>query len=214
MTKFIPLFPLNIVVFPGEKLNLHIFEERYRQLIGDCLKEKKAFGIVPIFKNKMAEFGTSVDIVSIEKKHEEGNLDIRTEGISIFRVLEIIKEIPDKLYSGAVVSYPDNVTSCIHSRMKLILEETKRFHQLLEVNKNYKKEEAEMSSYDIGHYIGMSIEEEYYLLTLMSESERQEYVLRHLSKTIPTIVELQKLKERIQLNGHFRKLSVNEDEST
>ena len=71
-----------------------------------------------------------------------------------------------------------------------------------------------MSAYDIGHYIGMSIEEEYYLLTLMSENERQEYLLRHLQKTIPTIVELQKLKERIQLNGHFRKLSVNDDEST
>lgn len=214
MTKFIPLFPLNIVVFPGEKLNLHIFEERYRQLIGDCLKEKKAFGIVPIFKNKMAEFGTSVNIVSVEKEHEQGNLDIRTEGISVFRVLEVVNEIPDKLYSGAVVSYPDNVTTCVNSRMKLILEETKRFHDLLEVTKNYKKEYNDMSAYDIGHYIGMSIEEEYYLLTLMSENERQEYLLRHLQKTIPTIVELQKLKERIQLNGHFRKLSVNDDEST
>lgn len=98
--------------------------------------------------------------------------------------------------------------------MKLILEETKRFHDLLEVTKNYKKEYNDMSAYDIGHYIGMSIEEEYYLLTLMSENERQEYLLRHLQKTIPTIVELQKLKERIQLNGHFRKLSVNDDEST
>lgn len=214
MTKFIPLFPLNIVVFPGEKLNLHIFEERYRQLIGDCLMEKKAFGIVPIFKNKMAEFGTSVNIVSVEKEHEQGNLDIRTEGISVFRVLEVVNEIPDKLYSGAVVSYPDNVTTCVNSRMKLILEETKRFHDLLEVTKNYKKEYNDMSAYDIGHYIGMSIEEEYYLLTLMSENERQEYLLRHLQKTIPTIVELQKLKERIQLNGHFRKLSVNDDEST
>ena len=48
MINFIPIFPLNIVVFPGEKLNLHIFEDRYIQLINDCVAEKKAFGIVVV----------------------------------------------------------------------------------------------------------------------------------------------------------------------
>ncbi len=210
MTKFIPLFPLNIVVFPHEKLNLHIFEPRYKQLIKDCLEADKEFGIVPIIKNNLADFGTTIKILSIEKEHEDGNLDIRTTGKSVFRILEIIQVVPDKLYMGAVVNYPENIETCQRSRMSLILQETRKFHDLLEVNKKYPKNDEELFAYDIGHYLGLGIGQEYELLTLLSESERQEYIIQHLKNTIPTILELQKLKERIQLNGHFRKLSVEE----
>lgn len=210
MTKFIPLFPLNIVVFPHEKLNLHIFEPRYKQLIKDCIEADKEFGIVPIIRNNIAEFGTTIKILSIEKEHEDGNLDIRTSGKSVFRILEIIQVVPDKLYMGAVVNYPENIETCQRSRMSLILQETRKFHDLLEVNKKYPKNDEELYAYDIGHYLGLGIGQEYELLTLLSESERQEYIIQHLKNTIPTILELQKLKERIQLNGHFRKLSVEE----
>ena len=55
MTNFIPIFPLEIVVYPGEKLNLHIFEPKYKQLISECYKNKKPFGIPPVLKNKIAE---------------------------------------------------------------------------------------------------------------------------------------------------------------
>ena len=58
MTNFIPIFPLEIIVYPNEKLNLHIFEDRYKQLISDINKEKKYFGIPPVIKNKIAELTT------------------------------------------------------------------------------------------------------------------------------------------------------------
>nr|MBP6625212.1 peptidase S16 [Chitinophagaceae bacterium] len=109
-----------------------------------------------------------------------------------------------------VVNYPENIETCQRSRMSLILQETRKFHDLLEVNKKYPKNDEELFAYDIGHYLGLGIGQEYELLTLLSESERQEYIIQHLKNTIPTILELQKLKERIQLNGHFRKLSVEE----
>nr|MBP6624651.1 LON peptidase substrate-binding domain-containing protein [Chitinophagaceae bacterium] len=184
MTKFIPLFPLNIVVFPHEKLNLHIFEPRYKQLIKDCLEADKEFGIVPIIKNNLADFGTTIKILSIEKEHEDGNLDIRTTGKSVFRILEIIQVVPDKLYMGAVVNYPENIETCQRSRMSLILQETRKFHDLLEVNKKYPKNDEELFAYDIGHYLGLGIGQEYELLTLLSESERQEYIIQHLKNTI------------------------------
>jgi len=57
MTRFLPLFPLSLVVFPGEYLNLHIFELRYRQLINECDEEGMTFGIPPAFENKLASFG-------------------------------------------------------------------------------------------------------------------------------------------------------------
>src|ERR1700759_234565 len=108
MTNFIPIFPLEIVVYPGEKLNLHIFEERYKQLISECFKEKKPFGIPPVLKNKISETGTLVQVKEIVKQYEDGRMDITTEGKSLYRVLEIIDSIPAKLYSGAIVKHLSN----------------------------------------------------------------------------------------------------------
>ena len=70
--------------------------------------------------------------------------------------------------------------------------------------------DTELCSYDIAHHIGLSLQEEYELLTLLREEQRQEFALNQLKKIIQTTIELQNLKERILLNGHFRKLSINE----
>src|SRR5687768_13096044 len=99
MTNFIPIFPLGIVVYPGESLNLHIFEQRYKQLVKECVENKKPFGIPAVIDNGVSELGTLVEITELVKEYEDGKIDIKTTGLQIFRILEIIKEIPDKLYS-------------------------------------------------------------------------------------------------------------------
>ena len=210
MTNFIPIFPLNIVVFPTENLNLHIFEPKYKQLIVECMTQQKEFGIPTVLNGKISDTGVLVKILSIEKEYANGELDIKTKGLKLFTILEIIKEIPDKLYSGAIVSYPRNSTEGIEPKMKKIIEEVKYFHELLDVKKDYKKTDDELSTYDIAHHVGMTLEQEYEFLNLLKENQRQEYIQRHLKKIIPTIEDLQHLKKRIQLNGHFRKLSVND----
>ena len=91
MINFIPIFPLNIVVYPGEQLNLHVFEERYKQLINESFKTQKPFGIPSVFNNNVSEIGTLVKVTEIVQVYEDGKMDIRTEGISVFRVLEVIK---------------------------------------------------------------------------------------------------------------------------
>ncbi len=83
MTNFIPVFPLGIVVYPGEELNLHIFEPKYKQLINDCFETKKPFGIPTVIDGKIVEMGTTVLIKEISKTYEDGQLDIRTEGLSL-----------------------------------------------------------------------------------------------------------------------------------
>lgn len=211
MTNFIPIFPLNIVVFPDEQLNLHIFEPRYKQLITDCYENKKQFGIPTVLKNSMSDFGTSVDILSIEKIHENGEMDIKTKGNRIFKIIEPINFIPDKLYHGAIVTYPENILDSIPMKWNSLLELIRYFHELLEVKKDYKKANDHMQTYDIAHHAGLSLEQEYEFLCLLKESQRQEFLHQHLKKTIPTIVELQNLKKRIEMNGHFRKLSINEE---
>ena len=65
MTNFIPIFPLNIVVYPGEGLNLHIFEPRYRQLIKECHEKAKPFGIPAVIEKRLQDYGTVVHVKEI-----------------------------------------------------------------------------------------------------------------------------------------------------
>ena len=204
MTNFIPIFPLSIVVYPGEALNLHIFEPRYKQLIKECHEQKKSFGIPAVIDNKLQDFGTLVSINEITAVHDNGEMDIKTKGEKVFRILEVIKEIPDKLYCGAIVNYPPNSVKGNPDMMRRIVSSIKELHRMLNVEKEFTEP---ASTYHVAHHIGLSINEEYELLNLMDERQRQEYLKRHLAKVIPMLAQMESLKEKIKLNGHFKNLS-------
>lgn len=207
MTNFVPIFPLAIVVYPGEELNLHIFEPRYKQLIRECYESNKPFGIPPVLKNNVAEMGTLVQILEIATTYDNGEMDIRTKGTMIFRVLEIIQQVPDKLYSGAIVNYPDNDEKGNRELMQKVVNGIRHLHKLLNVTKKFTKTDEELGTYDVAHHLGLSLEEEYELLGLLTELQRQEYLRRHLNKVLPVVAEMESLKEKIKLNGHFKNLS-------
>jgi hypothetical protein len=122
-------------------------------------------------------------------------------------VLETISSIPDKLYSGAIVTYPDADDAGNRELMQKVVNGIRQLHQLLKVNKDFPKPDEELNSYDVAHHVGFSIEEEYELLGLPLELQRQEYLRRHLTKVIPVVLEMEGLKEKIKLNGHFKNLS-------
>lgn len=206
MTNFIPIFPLGIVVYPGEDLNLHIFEPRYKQLIGECHAAKKPFGIPVVLENKVQDFGSLVEITELSKLHDNGEMDIKTKGVRIFRILEIIKDVPEKLYSGAIVTYPDNYEKGIPGLMHKLMNSIRDLHRLLKISKEFKKEAGEITCYDVAHHIGLSLEEEYELLGLLDERQRQEYLRRHLTKVLPMLAGMEQLKEKIKGNGHFKNL--------
>lgn len=206
MTNFIPIFPLSIVVYPGENLDLHIFEPRYKQLIKECFEQQKPFGIPAVIDNKMQENGTLVQIKEISKVHENGEMDIKTIGTEVFRILELIREIPDKLYSGAIVNYPHNHLQGKPELMKKVLASIRDLHVLLKINKPFSKPDDELNTYDIAHHVGLSMKQEYELLGLFDEKQRQEYLKRYLAKVIPTVTAMEQLKERVRMNGHFKDL--------
>ncbi len=208
MTNFIPIFPLSIVVYPGETLNLHIFEPRYKELVKESFASKKNFGIPTILNGKVGETGTVVTIAEIAKEYENGEMDIVTTGTTVFRILEIIKSVPDKLYSGAIVNYPHNTLAYPKPElMQLVIKAVRELHRMLTISKDFKRSDAELNAYDIAHHAGLSLEEEYELLGLFKEEQRQEYLKRHLGKVLPVIMEMEVLKERVKLNGHFKNLS-------
>lgn len=206
MTNFIPIFPLGIVVYPSEQLNLHIFEPRYKQLVKECVETKKPFGIIPVIDNKLSEIGTLINVKEITTIYDDGTMDIKTDGVQVFSILEVIKDLPEKLYSGAIVNYPENIENGNRALMQTIIIAIRQLHNLLKINKNFNNGDDALWSYDVAHHAGLSVTEEYELLQLMQELQRQEYLKRHLKKVIPVIAEMEILKERIQLNGHFKNL--------
>jgi len=150
--------------------------------------------------------GTLVQVTEISQVYDDGKMDIKTEGLQVFRILEMINELPGKLYSGAIVNYPGNVKTGNRVLMNGIVQGVKELHKLLQIEKKFAKPDAELWSYDVAHHAGLALQEEYELLELLHELQRQEYLKRHLTKVIPVLAEMEMLKEKVKLNGHFKNL--------
>lgn len=205
MQKFLPLFPLNLVAFPSENLNLHIFEPRYRQLINECWSNGSTFGIPPFIKNRLLGYGTEMQITHIVKRYEDGRMDIKTKGVGVFRVIDFQNPAPQKLYAGGEVVLVKQQEEAIFEVMPGLLERLKRLYRLIQITFDFEVTDP-LFSYQVAHKVGLSLEEEYELLTLNSETKRQAYLIRHLERTLPIVTEVERTKERIRLNGHFKNL--------
>jgi uncharacterized protein len=94
----------------------------------------------------------------------------------------------------------------VHPGMASIIQAIRELHQLLHVEKSFPRSDNALRSYDVAHLAGMSLQEEYELLQLFREDQRVEYLKRHLQKVLPVVKEMETLKERVKLNGHFREL--------
>lgn len=200
--SFLPLFPLPNVVFPFENLNLHIFEPRYRQLVNECIAENKTFGIPSFLKNRLHGYGTELQVVALNKRYEDGRMDIRTKGIRVFRITDFQNPITGKLYAGGEVEFlPLETNFSVHATLLKLTEE---FYHLLDMPLPYQATYNQPFSFLIGHKIGLSQDSEYKLLTIDSESERQDFLIRHLENTLPVMREVERTKQRIALNGHFQ----------
>ena len=205
MTKFLPIFPLSIVVYPGQHLNLHIFEPRYRQLIKECKEEKKTFGIPSVFKETLNEYGTEVELLEISKVYETGEMDIKTKGIKVFRIMEVLREVPDKLYSAAVVYELTSTRPDTEKPNPTLIDLINKLHVVLGTKFRVEDKFENPLSFDLIQYAALSPEDQYRLLIATSEKARQWFMIEHLQKLIPSVEQTERVKNKIQLNGHFRK---------
>ncbi len=205
MTELIPIFPLEMVVFPGEALNLHIFEPRYRQLIRECELEGIRFGIPTVRDERIAGLGTLMELREISRRYTDGRMDIRTRGLKVFHMRKLMRTMPGRLYGGAEVEFAEDDPAGEAELRRQVLASAKLLHKLLQVEKKLPTVNK-LRSYDLGHHVGLSVTGEYELLELRSEKARLEFLHRHLERMLPTVAEMKKLKERIHQNGHFKKL--------
>jgi hypothetical protein len=203
MSDYLPLFPLKLVAFPGEHLNLHIFEPRYRQLIKDLVDYHGRFGIV-VYLDKLMVYGTELELQEICTTYEDGRLDIKTKGKRIFKLLSFENPMPDKLYAGGEVSFEINdprVPENVYNEFLFYLKELFRLMNHKEEIKPFV-----VDSFYFAHKIGLKIEEEYELIQFSREVERLQYLTRHMMKVIPILREIEIAKKKINMNGHFKNL--------
>lgn len=212
MITYLPLFPLQLVVFPGERLNLHVFEERYKQLISECFNGTKAFGIVSFFNETVQDYGTEVEVTAIEKIYPDGRMDVRIRGLRTFKVVEFFDKADDAMYPAGNVSfeheyiqYPINdvAEENISKKLKEILIQLSK---ILDVNKNLIPSRPQNMSFSIAHYLGMPLEKEYQLLLTTNENERQQKLIEYLESALPDIKKRERMKSLIALNGHFKEI--------
>ena len=204
MTTFLPLFPLRLVAFPGEHLNLHIFEPRYKQLINECSEKDITFGLPAYLDEKLQPFGTELEVLSIEKKYTNGEMDVRTKGKGLFKIKEFFKEVEDRLYSGAEVERIEFDLDGDFIKYEKILNQIAELYGILNIRRPLPELNGEFNTYKIAHLVGFSIEQEYEMLTITEERRRQNFMLSHLEKLIPTAIEMEALRKKVQMNGHFK----------
>jgi Lon protease-like protein len=205
---FLPIFPLALVAYPGEQINLHIFEPRYKALIRDVLEGEGTFGLPPFLDDRVGDWGTEMRILSVEKTYEDGKMDIRTEGVGVFRILELLRDVPNKPYSGAVVDriVSDNTTEV--KEASALFAYWRQLQDLLNIERPRYERPSEIRSFELAHFVGLSVKQEYELLSYARESDRQQYLIAHLKKVLPVIKETERARMKAQLNGQFQQLDA------
>lgn len=201
---YVPMFPLELVLFPGESLNLHIFEPRYKQLVRDCTAQGASFGVPASLGGSVAEFGTEAAVVSIEKVYETGEMDIRTEGRRAFHLDTFRSEAEDRLYGVGEVTYIENDPRVESRDLDALKDRFAELHALLETHYPLGDLEEENLSFRIGHHVGFSIKQKIRMLSMPRERDRQRKILRHIERILPIVGNLAETRRRIRENGHFK----------
>lgn len=204
MKKHIPLFPLNLVAFPGESLNLHIFEPRYRQLTNDCFDNDIPFGIIMVKNKKPVDIGTLMEITEITTKYENGRMDIKTKGLEAFKLVEFENKMDDKLYPGGKIEYLEYDYTSDFMLLNKVLKLRYRLFKILKLKPEINVDTNHITSFDIGHKLGLSLDQELQMLAMPYENDRLQFLIDHMEKIIPSLQEIENMKHKVKMNGHFK----------
>ncbi len=196
------IFPLQMVSYPGELINLHIFEERYKQLIQECIDGPAHFVMVAYIEDRIMPIGTLMSVQELVQRHEDGRMDIRCRGHARCKITDMANPAPQKLYAGAEYTEIKSDMEGDGFKYDQIHALVLRFQELIKAEKKIIIRD-EFSIFEIAHKIGLSLEQKYQLLAQDDELSRQDLVIDHLQNIIPVIKRIEETKRRISMNGHF-----------
>lgn len=193
----IPMFPLNMVVLPGETVKLHIFEERYKQLINDCLENEAHFGIPFSVNGKVKTYGVEVSIKKVIKIFDNGEMDIMVQGERVFSILDYSSTLKPKLYGAAIIQYEEEEMP----KATQYLQELAMEYLSLSQNKmvDYETFDA-VSLYDIANLLQLSAKEKYQLISIKTFDEKEKSLVNTFRQSICIFEKEVELKDRFIFN--------------
>ena len=170
----IALFPINLSVLPYEKVNLHIFEDRYKKLINRSLGENKTFGIVYIKNKVMSKIGTVVKINEIYKKYDDGRFDLSVKGLERFKILKSYKE--HELWNAKIRILDESYEDIDKNYFNLVLDKYLRLILSSKLNNNISQYMNKTTSFDFTKDVILPNSLKQDFLELENEQKRMNYI--------------------------------------
>jgi len=199
----LPLFPLNLVLYPGERLPLHIFEERYKELTQYCLDHDVPFGILRAKDDTLAEVGTTARIREVVTRYEDGRLDVAVEGEERFRLRDLHDE--KSYYTGDVLLLEDEETDLdLDLKERAITQHMKLLELADRTVRPDLYEDVTHLSYVLARNSALDGDQKQELLELDRETQRIQYLIEHFESLIPRVEQKEDVHRRIRSNGHFK----------
>jgi Lon protease-like protein len=200
LDALLPLFPLDVVLFPGTALPLHIFEPRYKEMIGECLAQRRTFGVVRALEQGLAEIGCTAEIITVAKEYPDGRLDLVTEGRQRFELVSVNQD--RSFLQAEILMIDDEPGAASHTDTARAVQ----LHSELLAIAGAKQEAAPagptLLSFQLADSVPLDLDFKQKLLTLRSEPERLTLFISYLETIIPNLRRAASARAKAGGNGH------------
>jgi Lon protease-like protein len=198
--SLLPLFALPVVLFPGAKLPLHIFEQRYRMMVGRAAETKSEFGVILMQDGKLAEAGCTAVVQQITQHYGDGRFDVETIGRRRFRVLGLDETLP---YTQAQVEYFEDEAAEVPDKTEI--EKLNRLAQQIASDISTPITSADPSqaqpSFHLASVLPLDLSFKQGLLTARSENDRLRELSTHLATLATRVAQARRAQKLAGTNG-------------
>jgi Lon protease-like protein len=200
LDALIPLFPLDVVLFPGTPLPLHIFEPRYKEMIGECLAQHRTFGVVRALDQGLAEVGCTAEIVTVVKEYPDGRLDLVTEGRKRFELVRVNQE--RSFLQAEVLMIDDEPGTPSKADSARAVQLHSELLAIAGAKQDLSAADPSSLSFYLAGSLPLDLDFKQKLLALRSEPERLSLLIQYLETIIPNLLRTAKAREKAGGNGH------------
>jgi len=200
LDALLPLFPLDVVLFPGTPLPLHIFEPRYKEMIGECLAEHRNFGVVRAVEQGLADVGCTAEIITVVKEYPDGRLDLVTEGRKRFELLRVSQE--RAFLQAEVLMIDDEPGAAPKADTARAVQLHSDLLAVAGAKQDLSAADPALLSFYLAGSLPLDLDFKQRLLSLRSEPERISLLISYLETILPNLRRAATARERAGGNGH------------
>jgi Lon protease-like protein len=200
LDALLPLFPLDVVLFPGTPLPLHIFEPRYKEMIGECLAEPRSFGVVRAVERGLAEVGCTAEIITVVKEYPDGRLDLVTEGRQRFEIVRVNQE--RSFLQAEVLMIVDDAGTASPADSSRAVQLHSDLLAIAGAKQDLSNADPSVLSFYLAGSLPLDLDFKQKLLSLRSEPERLTLLISYLETIIPNLRRAATARQKAGGNGN------------